>query len=74
MTLVFKGHSYKYEIESVVKLFIPATSFNFDYDGKIPSGDYILTELSREEALQLSLPRLKSGILLKRAKFYRQFQ
>lgn len=61
MTLVFKGHSYKYEIESVVKLFIPATSFNFDYDGKIPSGDYILTELSREEGVTTLTTTVKIG-------------
>lgn len=61
MTLVFNGHSYKYEIESVVKLFIPATSFNFNYNGEVPSGDYILTELSRWEGITTLATEVKIG-------------
>lgn len=61
MTLVFKGHSYKYEIESVVKLFIPATSFNFNYGGEIPSGDYILTELTRKEGITALTVKVRIG-------------
>lgn len=61
MTLVFKGHSYKYEIESVVKLFIPATNFNFNYDGKVPSGDYIFTELRRGEVNTTLIANVRIG-------------
>lgn len=32
MTLIFSGNDFKYELESVVKLFIPATHFDIYYD------------------------------------------
>lgn len=32
MTLILSGHDYKYELESVLKLFIPAKRFSFIYD------------------------------------------
>lgn len=47
MTLILCGHSYKYELESVLKLFIPATRFSFVYDGEDyshVSGDRVITE------------------------------
>ena len=47
MTLILSGHSYKYELESVLKLFIPATRFSFVYDGEDYShitGDRIIAE------------------------------
>lgn len=34
MTLIFSGNDFKYELESVVKLFIPATLFSICYDIK----------------------------------------
>ena len=34
MTLIFSGNDFKYELESVVKLFIPATLFDIRYDVK----------------------------------------
>lgn len=34
MTLIFSGHDYKYELESVLKLFIPASRFSFVYSGE----------------------------------------
>ena len=34
MTLIFSGNDFKYELESVVKLFIPATLFEIHYDIK----------------------------------------
>lgn len=42
MTLIFSGNDFKYELESVVKLFIPATLFDIYYDIKPVyfSGDY----------------------------------
>lgn len=46
MTLILSGHDYKYELESVLKLFIPAKRFSFVYDNedfKSVSGDYFFT-------------------------------
>lgn len=45
MTLIFNGQDFKYEIESVVKLFVPVVHFDFLYDfyGEI-DGDYLLSE------------------------------
>lgn len=39
MKLVFSGNEYKYEIEGVMKLFIPATLFDIVYEDKIPHND-----------------------------------
>lgn len=38
MTLILSGHDYKYELESVLKLFIPAKRFSFIYDHEDISG------------------------------------
>lgn len=35
MTLIFSGNDFKYELESVVKLFIPATLFDIYYEIKL---------------------------------------
>lgn len=42
MTLIFKGHKFKYELEAIVKLFIPVLHFEFVYDGTCDGaeGDY----------------------------------
>lgn len=52
MTLILSGHNYKYELESVLKLFIPAKRFSFVYDhediNKV-SGDCFFT---RKRALK----------------------
>lgn len=47
MTLIFRNNNYKYELESVVKLFIPATKFNIKYDVKSEylNSDYVYTSL-----------------------------
>ena len=39
MTLCFSGNDYKYELEGVMKLFIPATLFNIVYEDRIPADD-----------------------------------
>ncbi len=56
MTLQLSGHNFKYELESVLKLFIPATRFSFCYD-EIPSfgvtDDYFFTRKKQ----------LKSGVV-----------
>ena len=46
MTLIFNGQQFKYEIESVVKLFIPVVHFDFLYENTAENieGDYCLCE------------------------------
>ena len=39
MTLIFSGNDYKYELEGVMKLFIPATLFTHIYSDKIETED-----------------------------------
>ncbi len=39
MTLIFSGNDYKYELESVVKLFFPAQLFTLLYDERNTEGD-----------------------------------
>lgn len=39
MTLIFSGNDYKYELEGVMKLFIPATLFTHIYSDKIETDD-----------------------------------
>ncbi|MBR1664086.1 MAG: coproporphyrinogen dehydrogenase HemZ [Ruminococcus sp.] len=45
MKLIFVGNDYKYEIEGVMKLFIPASLFDLSYPDNVPKsieGDYAL--------------------------------
>lgn len=45
MTLIFSGNDYKYEIEGVMKLFIPATLFKIVYGDCIDTDDdYVFTK------------------------------
>lgn len=44
MTIVFNGNDYKYELESVVKLFFPVQSFDFLYDERNTGGDMCFTQ------------------------------
>lgn len=39
MTICFKGNSCKYEIEAVMKLFLPLETFEFLFDEDAPEGD-----------------------------------
>lgn len=39
MTMIFSGNDYKYELEGVMKLFIPATLFTHIYSDKIETDD-----------------------------------
>ena len=52
MTLVFNGQQFKYEMEGVVKLFIPAQKFSFLYDADVSEikGDFCLGELKEDES------------------------
>lgn len=47
MTLVFSGNDYKYEIEGVMKLFIPATLFDIVYGDEIPPRDFAFVRMKR---------------------------
>lgn len=47
MTLCFSGNDYKYELEGVMKLFIPATLFNIVYGDEIPTGDYAFVRMKQ---------------------------
>lgn len=47
MTIIFNGNDFKYELESVVKLFYPAQSFNFLYDETDCEGDFCFTRLKK---------------------------
>lgn len=46
MIVYFCGHDYKYELEAVIKLFVPCRTFDMRYElGEKPDGDeYILTQ------------------------------
>lgn len=44
MTIVFSNNSFKYELESVVKLFYPAQSFTLLYDVRDADGDLCFTQ------------------------------
>ena len=39
MTLIFSGNDYKYELEGVMKLFIPATLFTHVFSDSIDTED-----------------------------------
>ena len=39
MTLIFSGNDYKYELEGIMKLFIPASLFNHVYSNRIDTDD-----------------------------------
>lgn len=48
MTIIFNGHSYKYETENVCKMFFPCTRFQFLSNPPVcPEGDIILTRVHR---------------------------
>ncbi len=44
MTIYFNGHPYKYELEAVIKLFIPCRAFDMRFDEPVTADEYILTE------------------------------
>lgn len=55
MTICFKGNSYKYEIEAIMKLFIPLAPFEFLFEEEAAEGDYaIISKLPSEGGYSLS--------------------
>lgn len=53
MTIILDGQNFKYEIESVVKLFIPVTHFQFLYDEGCDhiDGDYVYAKRTVEDSV-----------------------
>ena len=49
MTVFLLGHSFRYEIENIVRLFFPFSHFSYLTEGS-PEGDYILTEIGEGKA------------------------
>lgn len=70
MTIIFKNHKFKYEIEATVKLFIPATSFEFVYDEKCSDSEVVFTEIRRGKSYNLFLVYVrKDGKVIRKATF-----
>ncbi len=44
MTIYFNGHDYKYELEAVIKLFVPCRTFDMRYNEPCAESEYIFTE------------------------------
>ena len=55
MRLIFSGNDYKYEIEAVMKLFLPAQRFEFSFNEDKPlfAGDFALVRKARLEKYTL---------------------
>ncbi|MEG1027877.1 MAG: coproporphyrinogen dehydrogenase HemZ, partial [Oscillospiraceae bacterium] len=49
-TIFFSGQTYKYELESITKLFYPVVRFNFEYDKIDFSSEGIVTRLKKGKA------------------------
>lgn len=48
MTIFFSGHTFKYELEGIAKLFFPVIHFTLVYDTiEIPNEDYMITRLRK---------------------------
>lgn len=67
MTLIFNSNSFKYEIEAVVKLFLPAQSFGFVYDDREykfkSSDDYCEITLDEyEDSYIVSVDAIYNGL------------
>lgn len=68
MTIFFSGHSFKYEVEGVCKLFFPVVRFNQIYEEiVIPQGDYLITRRKKGKKQTLLWVRLSlNGVTLSR--------
>lgn len=63
MKIIFKGNKCKYEIEALLKIFLPVQNFDFLFEEDDRSGDYAFLSYDGEMALcEVSLgERLESG-------------
>ncbi len=50
MTICFKGNSFKYEIEAVMKLFLPLETFDFLYEETAGEGDFAVISKNASSA------------------------
>lgn len=67
MTIIFNGHDFKYEIESVCKLFFPCVLFQHEYESEnLDREDLIITIRTTEK----DMTWLKSEIHLNGKRFY----
>lgn len=46
MTICFKGNECKYEIEAVMKLFVPVQTFDFLFEEEISEGDFCIVSVN----------------------------
>ena len=72
MTICFKGNSCKYEIEAVMKLFLPLVTFDFLFEETVDTGDLcIVSSDEKEDGIHLSVEvsygekHLKKDLLIK---------
>ena len=42
MTICFKGNQCKYEIEAIMKLFLPIVTFDFLFEEAVSEGDFCI--------------------------------
>lgn len=49
MTICFNGNDFKYEIEAVMKLFLPVETFEFLYDETAEEGDYAVISVKEKD-------------------------
>ncbi len=49
MTICFNGNDFKYEIEAVMKLFLPVTTFDFLYEETVSDGDYAVISVKEKK-------------------------
>ena len=74
MTLVFSGHDYKYELEGVLKLFVPAAKFELIYGSSFPKeGDTVFTRVMefRSYALVYVIVRYSGSYYRKAQRIFR---
>ena len=56
MTICFKGNSCKYEIEAIMKLFLPIKTFDFLFGEEDRSGDFaVLSYVDHNAKCEVSL-------------------
>ena len=72
MTICFKGNSCKYEIEAVMKLFLPLVTFDFLFEETVDTGDFcIVSSDEKKDGTHLSVEasygekQLKKDLLIK---------
>ncbi len=70
MTILFSNHTIKYEVESTVKLFIPAMRFNFVYDERNCDGDMVMTRVKKGKSFTYLYAYVRIGDKIKRMAYH----